>query len=114
MLVDIKYAERDIVRFKFGHVVKSSCTCEFCGASGRVRGLDGTEEECPRCDGTGYMELRSYQQTEEENAIQEIHVNWDRTAAPKVSYVMSGWNWSRTEIPQEDIIRKVSESSSEI
>jgi hypothetical protein len=47
--------------------------------------------------------------TDEENAIKEIRVKWDRQKAPKVVYVMSGWNWSATEIPQKDIVRKIGE-----
>lgn len=109
MLIDVKYAQNDIVRFRFGHMVKSNCDCTFCGSTGKVRGLDGTDEDCPRCGGNGLLEIRSYQETEEQNAIQKIRINWNRKSKPQVVYIMSGWQWSQTEIPQEDIIRKVGE-----
>ena len=109
MLVDIKYAVNDIVKFKFGKIVKTTCTCDFCASSGMIRGLDGTEEECPRCDGRGYMEFRNYQVIEEENAIKKIGVKWDRQSQPSVYYIMSDWVWSTTEIPQDDIIKKIGE-----
>ena len=109
ILVDVKFAENDIVKFRFGRVAKTTCTCDFCASSGMIRGMDGTEEECPRCDGRGYIELRNYQETEEENAIKEIKVKWNRQSKPQVCYIMSGWDWSQQEIPQEDIIRKIGE-----
>jgi len=111
MLIDVKYAVNDIVRFKFGRAVKTTCTCDFCASSGMIRGLDGTEEECPRCDGRGYMEFSNYQVTEEENTIRKIGVKWNRQSKPSVYYIMSDWVWSQTEIPQEDIVKKIGEVS---
>ena len=45
MLIDVKYAVNDRVKFKYNKTVTSTCTCGFCGATGRIRGLDGSEED---------------------------------------------------------------------
>lgn len=104
MLIDVKYAVNDRVSFKFNKTVTSTCTCGFCGATGRIRGLDGSEEECPRCDGRGYTEIISGQNVILNGTIREIRVKWKRNGNPHVSYIMMGWEWSTTEIPQEDIV----------
>lgn len=109
MLVDIKYREDDIVRFYHRQSVTTSCTCSFCGATGFVKGMDGTEEECPRCDGVGFETLSTCQDMINEGTIQKIGVNWKRGKDPEVFYIMSGWSWSTTEIPQDRIVEKIGE-----
>lgn len=110
MLVDVKYREGDIVRFKHRQIVTTTCTCSFCGATGIVKGMDGTSDECPRCDGTGYQEIKTAQDSVSEGTIQRIKIFWpQRQEEPVVQYVMSGFNWSQTDIPQEDIEEKIGE-----
>lgn len=103
MLIDVKYAVNDRVNFKFNKTVTSTCTCGFCGATGRMRGLDGSEEDCPRCDGRGYTEIIHGEDLILNGTIKEIRIKWKRDGDPHVYYIMMGWNWSTTEIPQEDI-----------
>ena len=107
MLIDVKYAVNDQVKFKFNKTVTSTCTCGFCGSTGRIRGLDGSEEDCPRCDGRGYTELIRGEEALLDGTIKEIHVRWKRGREPEVYYVMTGWNWSQTEIPQKDIVEVI-------
>lgn len=104
MLIDVKYAVNDKVKFKFNKTVTSTCTCGFCGATGRIRGFDGSEEDCPRCDGRGYTEIISGQDVILDGTIKEIRIKWKRSGIPHVYYIMMGWEWSTTEIPQEDIV----------
>ena len=109
MLIDVKYKEGDIVKFKYRQSITTTCTCSFCGATGMIKGMDGTQEECPRCDGTGIQQMSSSQDVINDGTIQKIGIKWDRHSDPKVFYIMSGWNWSTTEISQDRVIEKVGE-----
>lgn len=107
MLIDVKYAVNDEVTFKYNKTVTSNCDCGFCGTTGRIRGLDGSEEDCPRCDGRGYTELIRGEDAIIEGTIRDIKIRWKRGKEPRVYYIMMGWEWSTTEIPQEDIIERI-------
>lgn len=109
MLLDVKYAINDRVKFKHNKTIASKCDCGFCGSFGRVRGLDGSEEDCPRCDGRGYTEMIRGEDVIEEGNIQKIGIYWKRNREPEIFYIMSEWKWSTTEIPQEDIVERIVE-----
>ena len=109
MQVDIKYAINDIVRFKYPGVVTTTSTCGFCGGTGEISGLDGSKDECPRCDGTGVQKTVARDDLIREEIIRDIFVSWMQGKEPKVRYRMAGWNWSNTEVAEEDIIEKIGE-----
>lgn len=109
MQVDIKYAINDIVRFIHPGVVTTTSTCGFCGGTGEISGLDGSKDECPRCEGTGVQKTVFQDNLPREGTIQDIFVNWQKGKEPKVSYRMSGWNWSQTKIDEEAITEKIGE-----
>lgn len=111
MLIDVKYAVNDRVKFKYNKTVTFNCPCGFCGATGRMRGLDGSEEDCPRCDGRGYTEMIQGEDVIEEGTIRKIGISWKRNREPEVYYIMSDWKWSTTEIPQEDIKEVIDEDT---
>ena len=107
MKVEVKYKEGDIVRFKRKENITTSCTCTFCGGSGQVIGLDGTRDDCPRCEGRGYTEESHEEEIIEESMICNIHVKFDNKAQKyNVFYNMSEWQLSQLDVPQEDIIEK--------
>lgn len=109
MQVELKYAINDIVRFKYPGVVETTSTCGFCGGTGEISGLDGSKEDCPRCDGMGVQKTVARDDLPREETIQDIFVTWKRGKKPKVRYRMAGWNWSQIEVPEEDIIEKIGE-----
>ena len=113
MLIDVKYAIGDKVRFKHTVVIVDKEACTFCNESGYVTGADGTTEECPRCEGKGYIEVEINGELTYEGEIKDIQVYYYEnptsgvTPNPYVMYKMSGWNWSQTWISESSIIEVI-------
>lgn len=109
MLIDIQYAIDDIVEFIHSGSSTTKCTCGFCGGSGEIVGLDGSKDECPRCEGKGFTEYLSKCDLTYVEPIKDIRVQWREGIEPEVFYQPQGWSWSQTWIPQKDVVGKVGE-----
>lgn len=111
MLIEVKYAIGDHVRFKNSATIVEKEDCEFCGTIGTITGLDGTVEDCPRCDGKGYTEKEISSELEYDAVINDIKVYYcgrnDRVQNPYVLYRMSGWSWGQTWIGEDQILEVI-------
>ena len=110
MLIEVKYAIGDKVRYRHATTIVEKEDCTFCNGSGEIVSMfDGTIEECPRCDGRGYLE-NEYDGTREYiGTIRDIQVYYygDKNPgvpSPYVLYRMNGWNWSQTWIAESSIL----------
>lgn len=110
MLIEVKYAIGDKVRFRHGVTIVDKDHCSFCDGEGVIRSLfDGTEEECPRCDGKGYTEHEYEGSVEDIETIRDIQVYYygENDKEPYVLYRMSGWKWSQTWIAESQILEVI-------
>lgn len=111
MLIDIRYAIGDQVRYKQTATIVDKKACSFCNESGKVVSLfDGTSEECPRCEGKGYIEKEVLGNLEYEGTIQDIQVYYfgdHQDKEPYVLYRMAGWANSQTWIAESSILEKI-------
>lgn len=106
MLIEVKWAIGDKVKFIMvteENIVKE---CPCCGGSGKVLGVHNGWYECGECEGTGEIitEEKRAVETEHIGIIADIKIYWNRCAEKyEVWYRMQGWKWSQTWIPEKNI-----------
>lgn len=113
MLVDVLYKPGEVITFQKPLRNIHAKKCEFCGGSGEVIGLDGTKDECPRCEGRGYSRDATTESTNVRGPIQKIEVVWRKgEEGPTVKYFVGMWGLKCFEVFADEVIGKIENPSS--
>jgi len=102
--LDVKYAIGDTVRFKHVAIYDKREDCTFCGCSGKIKGLDGTVVDCPKCGGTGYFEEEVKGEHLYTGTIRDIQAFVFHDQESYVLYRMAGWAWNNIWIAESMIV----------
>lgn len=97
MIIDVGYAINDEVEYNHYTGVISEVNCSFCGGDGIIVGEDGTTWPCPKCNGTGVINVDNREKTEMVGTITDIRISWFRDDYnAEVSYLI-GAEWVHSE-----------------
>ena len=107
-IIEFKYDIGDVVRFKGVKFKIKREECQFCGGKGQVKGLDGTYNFCPVCDGDGKIETEVEEKVEMTGTISSMHVHYDSCYWPEGTpfYHILRYKY---QVKEEDILYKLCE-----
>ena len=100
MTYTTKYKIGDRIKYRIKKREEVESPCYFCGGSGEALDYQGHLEECPACEGSGYLWDEVPVEKELEKVITEINITEDLFGKVKIQYRVSHYEY----VKEEDVI----------